>query len=55
MQNALTASHEDAVYRKIAWRIVPFLFICYVVNFIDRVNIGFAKLQFLQDLSLIHI
>jgi D-galactonate transporter len=52
MQNALTASHEDAVYRKIAWRIVPFLFICYVVNFIDRVNIGFAKLQFLQDLRL---
>jgi MFS family permease len=42
----------DATYRKIARRIVPFLFICYVVNFIDRVNIGFAKLQFLQDLKL---
>jgi sugar phosphate permease len=42
----------DALYRKIALRIVPFLFICYVVNFIDRVNIGFAKLQFLDDLGL---
>ncbi len=43
---------EDAIFRKIARRIVPFLFICYMVNFIDRVNIGFAKLQFLQDLKL---
>jgi sugar phosphate permease len=42
----------DALYRKIALRIVPFLFICYVVTFIDRVNIGFAKLQFLDDLHL---
>jgi MFS family permease len=42
----------DATYGKIARRIVPFLFLCYVVNFIDRVNIGFAKLQFLQDLKL---
>ncbi|MBU6494563.1 MAG: MFS transporter, partial [Burkholderiales bacterium] len=45
-------SQDDAIYRKIAWRIVPFLFVCYVVNFIDRVNIGFAKLQFLHDLHL---
>jgi sugar phosphate permease len=43
---------DDATYRKIARRIVPFLFVCYVVNFIDRVNIGFAKLQFLHDLKL---
>lgn len=43
---------DDATYRKVARRIVPFLFFCYVVNFIDRVNIGFAKLQFLQDLKL---
>lgn len=45
-------SQDDGIYRKIAWRIVPFLFVCYVVNFIDRVNIGFAKLQFLHDLHL---
>lgn len=43
---------DDAVYRKTVRRIVPFLCICYVVNVIDRVNIGFAKLQFLQDLRL---
>lgn len=52
MSNTTPLPHEDAVYRKIARRIVPFLFICYVVNFIDRVNIGFAKLQFLHDLNL---
>ncbi|WP_019937075.1 MFS transporter [Bordetella sp. FB-8] len=52
MNNPSPLQHEDAVYRKIARRIVPFLFICYVVNFIDRVNIGFAKLQFLHDLKL---
>nr|WP_226292455.1 MFS transporter [Burkholderia contaminans] len=40
------------LYRRIALRVIPFLFVCYVINFIDRVNIGFAKLQFLQDLGL---
>lgn len=39
---------NDAVYRKVAWRLVPFLFLCYVVAYLDRVNVGFAKLQ-LQD------
>lgn len=52
MQATPAHSDEDAIFRKIARRIVPFLFVCYVVNFIDRVNIGFAKLQFLQDLKL---
>ncbi|KFX65067.1 MFS transporter [Paraburkholderia fungorum] len=52
MQRSPALTPDDAIYRKIARRIVPFLFICYVVNFIDRVNIGFAKLQFLQDLKL---
>jgi MFS family permease len=51
MQCSSAVAPDDAIYRKIARRIVPFLFICYVVNFIDRVNIGFAKLQFLQDLK----
>ncbi|RKR36069.1 MFS transporter [Paraburkholderia sp. BL17N1] len=47
-----TRLDDGALYRKIAWRIVPFLFVCYVVNFIDRVNIGFAKLHLLRDLKL---
>lgn len=40
------------IYRRIARRLVTFLFVCYVVNFVDRVNISFAKLQFLQSLHL---
>jgi D-galactonate transporter len=42
---------EDAMYRKIAWRIVPFAIIGYVIAYIDRVNVGFAKLQFQSDLA----
>ena len=33
------------------WRLVPFLFLCYVVAYLDRVNVGFAKLQILNDLK----
>ena len=31
-------------YSKVFWRIVPFLMLCYVVAYLDRVNVGFAKL-----------
>jgi MFS family permease len=41
----------DATYRKILWRIMPFLMLVYVVSFIDRSNVGFAKLHFLADLG----
>jgi len=33
----------DAVVRKVAWRLIPILFVAYVINFVDRVNISFAK------------
>jgi len=39
------------VYRKVTWRLVPFLFACYVAAYLDRVNVGFAKLQMLNDLK----
>jgi D-galactonate transporter len=42
---------EDALYRKIWLRTVPFLFVCYVISFLDRINIGFAQLQMKQDLG----
>lgn len=41
----------DACYSKVTWRLVPFLFLCYVVAYLDRVNVGFAKLQMLNDLK----
>ncbi|WP_027801833.1 MFS transporter [Paraburkholderia dilworthii] len=39
-------------YHKIAWRLLPFLFLAYAVNAIDRINISFAKLRMAQDLGL---
>ncbi len=43
---------EDAqLYRKVSWRIIPLLFACYVAAYLDRVNVGFAKLQMLGDLG----
>ncbi|MFL6675922.1 MAG: MFS transporter, partial [Massilia sp.] len=42
---------EASVYRKVTWRIVPFLMLCYIVAYLDRVNVGFAKLQMLNDLK----
>lgn len=40
------------LYRKIAWRIVPFLVILYMVAFLDRVNISFAALTMNRDLGI---
>ena len=45
------ASFEDATYSKVTWRLMPLLFISYVVAYLDRVNVGFAKLQMLSDLG----
>ncbi|MGF6528346.1 MFS transporter [Variovorax sp. PvP013] len=42
---------EDAVYARVTWRLIPLLFICYVAAYLDRVNVGFAKLQMLNDLK----
>lgn len=39
-------------YRKIDWRLLPFLVICYMIAYLDRVNVGFAKLQMQSDLGL---
>ncbi len=39
---------HDALYNRVAWRLLPVLMLAYMVAFIDRVNVGFAKLQ-MQD------
>src|SRR3712207_3575618 len=38
--------------RKVAWRLMPFLGVLYFVNYLDRTNIGFAKLTMSEDLGL---
>ena len=45
------AADDQQLFAKVAWRIIPFLFICYVVSFLDRINIGFAQLQMKHDLG----
>lgn len=42
---------EEATYRKVGWRLIPLLLICYIIAYLDRVNVGFAKLQMLNDLG----
>ncbi len=41
-----------ALFKKISWRLLPFLTLCYVFAYLDRINIGFAKLQMLVDVGL---
>lgn len=50
--DAAEAAQTDHVYRKVAWRLVPFLMICYAVAYLDRVNVGYAKLGMSADLNL---
>ncbi len=53
MNNALQPSSpfEDATYLKVTWRLIPLLLLCYIVAYLDRVNVGFAKLQMAGDLG----
>jgi sugar phosphate permease len=42
---------ESSTYAKLTWRLLPFLFICYLCAYLDRINVAFAKLQMLGDLG----
>ena len=42
---------ERAVLSKVAWRLIPFMFILYIVAYLDRVNVSFAKLTMNKDLG----
>src|SRR5438309_4198983 len=37
--------------RKIAWRILPFVFLLYIIAYLDRANVAFAKLSMSADLG----
>src|SRR3954447_8700633 len=45
------ADLEDRTYSKVTWRLIPFLCLCFVIAFLDRVNVSFAKLQMVTDLK----
>ena len=44
------AARLDSLYSRIRWRLLPLLMLCYMVAFLDRVNIGYAQLQMKQTL-----
>jgi D-galactonate transporter len=59
MRSSLAVSHAPdirggslpSVYSKVTWRILPLLFVCYVLAYLDRINVGFAQLQMKSDLG----
>jgi len=50
-EHSATRSEVDALYRKVFWRTIPILIVSYIIAFVDRGNVGFAKLQFMSDLG----
>ena len=46
------SARERAILRKITWRLLPLLFLCYIIAYIDRINVGFAKLQLREALGV---
>lgn len=44
--------NEKKLFSKITWRLIPILFICYIIAYIDRINVGFAKLQLQEVLGV---
>ena len=54
MHDATTAPPVDAkaLYSKISWRLIPYIFFLYILAYLDRVNVGFAALEMRRDLAL---
>ncbi len=48
----MTAEQSRRLYSKITWRLIPLLFLSYIIAYIDRINIGFAKLQLREVLGV---
>ena len=42
---------EERTYQQLTRRLIPFLMLCYIIAYIDRINVGFAKLYMCSDLG----
>jgi ACS family 4-hydroxyphenylacetate permease-like MFS transporter len=49
---ATVQTERVAAIRKVWLRLIPFLFVLYIFNYLDRINIGFAALSMNKDLAL---
>jgi ACS family tartrate transporter-like MFS transporter len=47
----VSAPIAESALRKVRWRLIPFLFLLYVIAYLDRVNVGFAALDMNRDLG----
>lgn len=47
-----TPEQEKATVRKVTLRTIPFLFLLYIISYLDRANIGYAALQMNAELAL---
>lgn len=45
------SAEDERIFTKISWRLLPLLIVCYIIAFLDRVNIGFAQLQMRETLT----
>src|ERR1043166_3653220 len=43
---------ERETMSRVTWRLLPFLLLLYIISWLDRVNVGFAKLEMNSDLGL---
>jgi len=48
----MTAEQSRHLFSKITWHLIPLLFLSYIIAYIDRINIGFAKLQLSEVLDV---
>ncbi|HSH93464.1 MAG TPA: hypothetical protein VK968_04910, partial [Roseimicrobium sp.] len=48
----LTPEQQAKTLSKITWRLIPLLFFCYIIAYIDRINVGFAKLHLREVLGV---
>ncbi|MBB3015703.1 MFS transporter [Cupriavidus alkaliphilus] len=49
--SSTTGKTDDLLFRKISWRLLPVLCLCYVFNYLDRTNVGYAQLQMKEHLA----
>ncbi|MGY2488035.1 MFS transporter [Cupriavidus sp. CP313] len=47
----IDGDNERRLFRKVSWRILPMLCVCYVFSFLDRTNVGYAQLQMRDELG----
>ena len=52
LSSASLLSGKRAVYRRIDLHVLPLLMCCYLLAYLDRINIGFAKLQMQSDIGI---